>query len=492
MKPMSAMARRESQRSSPDGSAFQPRSSTWQNAASRQLNWCLTYPERYPTQLLVGIGLVFALLYAASLVLMPKPDGRIVMGDAVHHYVQLRSAVFDGDLDFRNEYVRLYRLQPGENAGPKWLFEPTVTGHVRNYMPVGPAVAWAPAFLLTSLGVWLAHLTGSAYPLDGYGRWFQAAAGFTGIVAATFGSWLAYLTATELFGKRSAIWATLTIWLASSAVYYSVISPTYSHALSMLAVSGFWFAWVRTLGRQTLRRYLALGGLAGLSALMRWQDGVLLVVLVLEACWHWRTSSFRGVAGRILAAGVGAAIAFIPQMIVWTVLFGRPLTVPQGAGFMRWSDPALLSVLFSYNHGLISWTPVIGVALVGLLLLARRRSLVGLAALIFFAASWFVNAAVADWWGGEAFGARRFLGCYPVFILGFAAVLEAVARTTRFSAAIAAAFISHTFLLLLQYQAFMHGLRNVVPYPGGFTELWIARFRAPIDLAIWWWLQRAN
>ena len=38
-------------------------------------------------------------------------DGRILIGDALHHYVQLRSAVFDQDLHFQNEYVRLYGIE---------------------------------------------------------------------------------------------------------------------------------------------------------------------------------------------------------------------------------------------------------------------------------------------------------------------------------------------------------------------------------------------
>ena len=41
-------------------------------------------PERHPGRTIIAIGLVFALAYGASLVLMPKADGRIVVGDALH------------------------------------------------------------------------------------------------------------------------------------------------------------------------------------------------------------------------------------------------------------------------------------------------------------------------------------------------------------------------------------------------------------------------
>ena len=445
----------------------------------------LTVPEKHPGRTILVIGLLFTAAYGASLVLLPKRDGRIVIGDALHHYVQLRSAVFDGDLHFRNDYVRLYGLKGGE-PGTEWVYEATPTGRVRNLMPVGPALVWAPALLVVSAAVWVAGLFGAGYPLDGYGRLFQAAAGFSGIAAATLGAWLSYRATARLFSARAAMWGTLTVWLSSSAVYYSVVSPTYSHAVSMLAVSAFWLAWITTLESRSAMRYFALGVLGGIAALMRWQDAIILVIPAVEAVWRIRTHGVSRSAAWLACCATGAAAGFIPQMIVWTLLYGAPLALPQGSGFMKWADPALWSVLLSDNHGLFTWTPVAAVALAGLLPLWRRQRLVGAAALLFFAVSWYVNAAVADWWAGEAFGARRFVSCFPVFVLGFAALLDRPAVSAPVAAAIAAVFILHTFLLLVQYQAFMHGLRDVVPYPRGVYGLWFARFRAPFDLVAWW------
>jgi len=445
----------------------------------------LTAPERHPGRTIAGIGVLFAIAFGASLVYLPKPGGRIVLGDALHHYVQLRSAVFDHDLQFRNEYVRLYGLR-GDEAEVEWVYQPTATGHVRNLMPVGPALVWAPAFLIVTAGVWVAGLLGAAYPLDGYGRLFQATAGFSGIAAATAGSWFAYLAAARLFEKRAAIWASLTVWLSSSALYYSLVSPAYSHAASMLAVSAFWAAWILTLERQHLARYGAIGLLAGFAALVRWQDAVLLIVPAAEALWRLRSDGAKTAVARMAVCTAGALVAFLPQMAVWTVLYGTPLAIPQGEGFMKWGQPALVSMLFSDNHGLLSWTPIVALALVGFVPLTRRAPLVGLAAVLFFGISLYVNAAVSDWWAGEAFGARRFVSCFPLFVLGVAALLDRARAGTAAAAGFAAAFTIHTLLLLIQYQAFMHGLRNVVPYPRGFAGLWLARFRAPFDLIAWW------
>jgi hypothetical protein len=447
----------------------------------------LTLPERHAARVIAALGLLFALAYTASLIVIPKPSGRILLGDALHHYVQLRSAVFDGDLHFRNEYVRMYGLRGGE-PGTAWVFEDTDTGHVRNLMPVGPALLWAPLFLLVTAGAALGNLAGLPWPLDGYARVYQATAGWSGIAAATAGAWLSCRAAALLFSRRAAAWSVIVLWLSSSALYYSVISPTYSHAASLLATSGFWYAWVLTNGAPGLQRSALLGGLAGFSALMRWQDAILFAPIAVDLLWavRWHgLSPRRAVAGGLVSLAVGVAV-FAPQMIVWMVLYGRPLALPQGAGFMRWTEPALLQVLFSDWHGLLTWTPVCAIAIAGLVLLARRDPSTGAAATLFLVLSWYVNAAVADWWAGEAFGSRRFISCFPVFALGLAALIDRWKPAPGRLALASSVIVGHTFLLLVQYQAFMHGLREVAPYPRGAYNLWLARFVVPFDLVRDW------
>ena len=442
--------------------------------------------ERHPGRTIVLIAVLFAAAYTASLILRPTPDGRFVIGDALHHYVQLRSVVFDGDLHFRNEYIRLYRLS-GSEPETEWVYESTPTGYVRNLMPVGPALLWAPAFLIVTVVVWLGGLVGWSYPIDGYGRLFQATAGWSGIVAAAIGVWLALLTVAELFGRRTAAWATIVLWLSSSAVYYTVISPTYSHAASLLTTSVFWWVFVRTRREISVRRFAAMGALAGAAALMRWQDAIILVVPAVDLLYRWADGM---PLGRIIVRGVvciaAALVAFMPQMLVWQTLYGQPLAIPQGEGFLRWEDPALIAVLFSDWHGLFTWTPIVALAVAGVPLVWRSDRLVLIAAAAFLVLSWYVNATAADWWAGEAFGSRRFISCFAVFALGLAAMIDRWSPGGRALTIASGVIVAHTFLLLVQYQAFMHGLRDIAPYPRGAFNLWLARFVVPFDLIARW------
>jgi hypothetical protein len=445
-----------------------------------------SWPERYPGRIVLVIAILFGAAYTTSLIVLPKPDGRIMVGDALHHYVQLRSVVFDRDLHFRNEYVHMYRLQGGE-PGTEWVYQSTPTGYVRNLMPVGPAIVWVPGFLLVTAGAWVVRSAGWEYPLDGYGRLFQATAGLSGIAAAATGVWLSFLTAAQLFGRRAAAWAAIVLWLSSSAVYYSLISPGYSHASSLMTTSLFWFAFVSTRDRDSVSRYVLLGALAGVSALMRWQDAIILVVPALDLIWRLRRSlTISGVVGRGAACLAAALIAFAPQIFVWQTIYGQPFAIPQGRDFMQFGNPALGSVLFSYWHGLFTWTPIVAIAVIGLAFVGRRDQLVLLAAAAFLLLSWYVNAAAADWWAGEAFGSRRFVSCFPVFTLGLAALIERWAPRPKTLAIAGGLIVVHTFLLLLQYQAFMRNLRDVAPYPDTAFNLWVARFIVPVDLIEYW------
>ena len=365
--------------------------------------------ERHPQVTILSIGAMLALAYGSAVFFFPRPDGRVVVGDAVHYFVYLRSIVFDGDLQFHNDYVRLYGLTH-QVPGVAWIYEPLPTGYIRNVMPVGPAIAWAPLYLLVAAAVAILRLCGVEYPLDGFAPLFQASSGFSGIVAATAGAWISYRIAARYFGPRAALWATLAIWLGASPLYYSLVSPTYSHALSMLTNAVVLLVWVNTKDRDDVQRFLLLGALIGCAALVRWQDATLLalpafdaVVLFALARGAWLPRAGR--AGmRLTAAGAAALVAFAPQIVVWQIIYGQPILVPQGGEFMRWSDAALVSVLFSDQHGLLTWTPIVALALAGLVPLWRCDARVAGAVTVLLVLAWYTNAAVSDWWAGEAFG----------------------------------------------------------------------------------------
>ncbi len=178
-------------------------------------------------------------------------------------------------------------------------------------------------------------------------------------------------------------------------------------------------------------------------------------------------------------------MVFSPQMAVWHALYGKWLAMPQGPSFVRWTAPHPLDVLLSDNHGLFSWTPIAVLSVIGLagFALRNRRFALPLTAIVLSA--WYVNASVADWWAGEAFGARRFLSLFPLLVLGLSNWIAAPgARRLRMS--VVGVLVAANWLLLFQYEVFMKGYRDLAPYPAGWFNLWVARFIVPLRVMARW------
>lgn len=438
-----------------------------------------------PTLAIIAVGALLLTAHLTAMVLMPKPGGRVVTGDATHHFVQLRSLVYDRDLNFRNEYMRIYQL---EAAGPgtEWVFtELTPTGRVRNYMPVGPALLWAPIYLLLSAAQLVASWLGLAHPPDGYDWLLQLAPGITGVLAATAAALLAWRTVRTQASEIATTIGVFAAWLGTHAIYYTLVSPSYSHAASMLTGALFFGSWMTTRDHMSVARAAWWGGLTGLCALMRWQDAIFLLVPAIEAV-RWQATPMRRLAACI-TAGAMFLLVFAPQMAVWAVLYGQPFALPQGPSFMQWTSPHLFDVLFSDQHGLFSWAPMLTVALAGLVTAMVRQPAWRLPLLAVLLVSWYVNAAVADWWAGEAFGARRFLSLLPLFALGIAVWIDRLpgAAVSRVRLIVVALFCVLNWLLLLQYQLYMKGLHEVAPYPAGWFDLYAMRFLVPWRLVEW-------
>ena len=471
----------------------------------------LEWLEKRPVKVISAIGVIFALAYLSAALIFPRGHGRIVNGDAIQYYAYLRSLAIDHDVDFTNEYAVLYaRVEvsgdlraagapgssvrgegaPGSNEDNVWLTGKTATGRPANMMSIGPALLWTPFFMTTYLVLLLLHPLGNSTALDGFSTPFLVSAGLAGVVYATLGAYFCYRSCRLLFDNRSAFWGTMAAWLATPAVYYSVVSPAYSHAPSVFAVAMFCYVWLATRDRHDILRYIALGVAAGLAAVVRWQDIIILLLPALELIQSV-VGRKRPLLSTIACAAVMVAasgIVLLPQLLAWRAIYGELLVMPQGGGFMRWTEPAVASVLFSLRHGLFSWTPAVLVAVWGLVSLVRRDPLLGWASLTVLCIAIYVNASVNDWWAGAAFGARRFVSYTVFFALGLAAVCSRPFWLNRPSLlrACTAALIVYNLLFVLQYQMFMRGFDELVPYPTTPRQVFFDRLVLPWHLIRAW------
>src|SRR6187402_3707827 len=90
---------------------------------------------------------VLAFIFALSL---PAVTTRFYASDEVQFFAWLRSAAFDRDADFDNEYRYFADTGTIRDEGFRITFldETNEAGRRRNFAPIGTPILWAPFFAL--------------------------------------------------------------------------------------------------------------------------------------------------------------------------------------------------------------------------------------------------------------------------------------------------------------------------------------------------------
>jgi hypothetical protein len=406
-----------------------------------------------------------------------------VRGDGVGYYAYIRSALIDHDLNFENDYFagnKSFVMSRFDAQGHLLPSLYTKTGHVENHFSVGPAILWAPVLVTVHLAVLLLDRFGAHIAADGYSRPYVVAMGVTTAFYGFLSLFLAFRMARKYFDQRWAFLATMGIWLASSLPVYMYFNPSWSHAFSAFSGSLFLWYWDRTKLQRTVAQWAVLGVCAGLMGNVYYPNAILLIFPILEMFYQPRAArrkpDLSPVPARKLplcaAVFVLAFLAsLLPTFITRWIIYGSLLETGYPAVWKwNWNSPAFLRVLFSADHGLFSWTPILALAVVGLLFLVKKNWLLGTGALLTFLAYYVFISSYPDWDGMSSFGNRFFVSLTPVFILGLTALLssfsEWVGKTSR-----AVAFSGLTIALLALWNIafiFQWGT-HMVPARGGIS-----------------------
>jgi hypothetical protein len=373
--------------------------------------------------------IALCLAFAASL---PAVTTRLYASDEIEHFAWLRSIAFDRDVSFENEYQYFFDAGVARSPGfhETFLERENEAGRRINYAPIGAAVLWAPFY---AVGHVVALVTGA--PADGFSQPYVSAISYGSACYGFAAAVLSALIARRRVGRG--LLASLVILIGTPLVFYAYVAPGFGHAASAFCVSLFVWVWLRARERWTVRDGILLGLAGGLMTLVREQDVLLVVGPGLDFLMHaysaMRSSDGAAALRRSLTTAFAGTIAFLagvtPQLLAYKALNGHFGPTTTAANKLSWSSPHGLSVLFSQEHGLIAWTPLVLLALAGLVVLARSKnrdaSRVAVLALLMVAAQAYTSGVVESWTVAGSFGQRRFIALTPVLVVGLAALLTA-------------------------------------------------------------------
>lgn len=419
-----------------------------------------------------------------------------VFSDGRGYYAYLRSPLIDHNFQFAGDW----NARPSENLRNCRVCSPTVkqywnnpaqgllvielsehfyanpitkTGHLPNFYTVGPAMLWSPFVALAHIAVLCADHFGAHVIPDGHSWPYIYALSFATALYGFLGIYLSFLLAAKYLGERWAFWAALGIWFASSLPLGMYLEPSWSHAHSAFAVALFLWYWDRTRNSRTIKQWCVLGLAAGLMIDVYLANAVFFLLPAMECVADYvriwpNPSRFWECLRRHLAFALSAIAAFSPMLITRAIVFGNPLVLGLYTKVpWDWKSPALLQVLFSSKHGLFVCTPILLIAVVGLIALARVDRWLGCACAAMVIAFYLLIAAYPWWYGMVSFGNRFFISLTPIFVLGLAAAFSWVSQFWPDAASGARRLVPLTAVLILWNLGLVYQYSHDLFFPDG-------------------------
>src|SRR6516165_9903765 len=356
-----------------------------------------------------------------------------VRGDGVGYYAYARAVLIEHNLDFTHDYQfaneGFREARCDENGNPKAEYQ-TSTGHLDNHFTVGPAMLWSPFMLVAHAAVVAARTLGSHIPANGFSWPYRYAMAFGTGLYGFLGLFLSFRLARKYVGPLWSFVATIAIWWGSSLPVYVYFNPSWSHAHSAFMVALFLWYWDATREGRNLMQWLLLGVIVGLMLDVYYANLMVVSVLAVEAADQYACSLGSGrssspsslvLLSRHLLFALVVFLVMVPTFISRWIVYGGPFET----GYLSirdflWRSPVFFSVLFSTNHGLQSWTPVLGLAILGLVFFVLRLPNVGIPFFTAVVAFYIFISFYPDWAGISSYGKRFFISLTPLFIVGLA------------------------------------------------------------------------
>jgi hypothetical protein len=360
-------------------------------------------------------------------------EGLVIRCDGHGYYAWLRSLLIDGDWSFDNEFDE-------HNVVGDFVPPPearTDLGRRVNQWSVGPACLWAVTIVPGHFGIRALQSWGLPWAADGYSLPYQLLVGVTTLLSSFLSLGFVYSTCRRYAEPVKAALAAAFLILGTTIVFYGSIEVSMAHSVGPAAIAALEWYWLKTYGSARPGRWFLVGVLVGLAALMRWQL-VTFAFLPAGECFLAVLKAGRkqpacrwdsvGPGLGLTSAGIGAIVAFLPQLVAWRCVYGHWLVTPIAVNH-NWLTPSWGRVLLSEDRGLFSWTPMTLLGCIGFHYCRKGEERLAL----LFGAFALQVYLLASLWGemvelGVSYGLRHFTESVVALGPGLALLLERSAR----------------------------------------------------------------
>jgi hypothetical protein len=353
--------------------------------------------------------------------------------DSGGYYVYLPSAFIYHSLTRADSLVILHQTYKPDSEINIGLVELPQGGYITKY-PLGVALADSPWFLGAHF-----YAGRAGYPQDGFARPYQQIIMVAGLFHALLGLLVLARLLRHYFDDDTAAWSLAVVGLGTNWLCYASQEAAMAHAPLFLWQAALLYCTARWFETFRLSFMLGIGLFLGMAVLTRPTEILYALVPLL-----WGISSGAHLRqrpmllwrywGQLLLAGLLFGVVVSLQLLFWREATGQWYLYTYQHERFDFAHPHLLEGLFSFRKGWLLYTPLAGVALLGIVLALRRQlKAAWLPALVTVIVVVYVTFSWEQWWYGGGFSARPLVSLYPLLALALASLLvQCRARRTSY------------------------------------------------------------
>lgn len=304
-------------------------------------------------------------------------------------------------------------------------------GGLVNKYPVGVAIMESPFFFAAHLlSLFRDAVTGSV-TATGYTNLYQYMVLFGGVFYWTVGTALLYMLLTKYlhFSKKVGLITCIVVTYGTNLFHYASYDACFSHVYSYFLFNLFlyylcWYEERDREGKNKLWQTCIFGFLAGLIFMCRNTNILFVLTYVCYGVRNWETLKSRAAVilkpSRAVPIILTGFATLFPQLLYWHTATGHWFAYSYGDEPFYWLAPQLGNFLFSVRKGLFFWSPILVLAVIGMVIAIREsEKLLYTGLVVFFLVIVYVSSAWWSWYYGGSFGQRvavDFMCLFAIFI----------------------------------------------------------------------------
>ncbi len=403
--------------------------------------------------------------------------------DVSTYYMYLPALFIYDDLkqcSFGDSMAQKYWFVPQFEAG----FTHPSGNHVMQYA-AGQAVLYSPFFFI---GHWVAS-NSDQWPADGFSHPYQLWIGIGMLFYCMLGLYVLRKVLLRYFPDIPVAITLIAIVFATNYLNYAAIDGAMTHNTLFTLYAILLLVTIRFYQKPGIASAIFIGLLTGLATLIRPTE---IISWLIPLCWgvhnretikgRWRFM-MNHLRYPLLAIFAFLLVVSI-QPIYWKWVSGSWVVYSyqdQGFSFL---SPHIYSCLFSTRAGWLIYSPIMLLAIIGLVSLYRFRKDLFYTAFIFLGVFTYICFSWDIWWYGGSLGQRAMIQAYPVFAFALTAFFQRLYSGRSFMRFVVGVFLIVCIIynFWLTHQAHRGGLLRLDQTTDAYFLATLGRFESNDDI----------